>query len=103
MPGLLPPPPQGNQSLDLETMYQQWAQANPQIDAQSAQQAFMAGADAILQAGGGTDDVAPDVTPDVNSQLPDDTTTDTANGMLDPSNNWRNFKIDVSDVNLGTT
>ena len=94
MPGLLPPQPQGNNSLDIEALYQQWAQSNPDMD---AQQAFMAGADAILQAGGGTDDVAAGAT----SQVPDNTATDTTNGMLDTSKNWRNFKIDITDVKPG--
>ena len=104
MPGLIPPQPQGNNSLNIEALYQKWAQANPDMD---AQQAFMAGADAILQAGGDTATPAvtpaatPAATPAVTSQVPDNTATDTANGMLDPSNNWRNFKIDVSDVALG--
>ena len=108
MAGLIPPQPQadqqGGQSLNLETLYQQWAQANPNVDAQMGQQAFMAGADAILQSGGGTEGVALDVAqqvPDVTQQTPDATLTDTPDGMMNQPNNWRNFKIDVSDVTPG--
>ena len=104
MPGLLPPQPQGNQSLDLESLYQQWAQANPNVDPQVSQQAFMAGADAVLGTGGepevAMEEIPMEAMP-VDEPLPMDQPIDQpSEGMMNQSN-WRNFEVDVSDVMPG--
>ena len=101
MPGLIPPQPQENQSLDLETLYQQWAQANPTADPSISQAAFMAGADAVLGTGGGGQEVAMEEIPmeamPVDEPLPID---EPPQGMVNQSN-WRNFEVDISDVRPG--
>jgi len=97
MAGLLPPQPQGNQSLDLEALYQAWAQANPTADPSISQQAFMAGADAVLGTGGETEVAMEEIPMEampVDEPLPID---QPSGGMMNQSN-WRNFEVDVSDV-----
>ena len=99
MPGLLPPQPQGNNSLDIEALYQQWAQSNPDMD---AQQAFMAGADAVLGTGGGQEVAMEEIPMEampVDETLPVDEPT--AGIMNGAGADWRNFKIDITDVQPG--
>ena len=99
MPGLLPPQPQENKSLDIEALYQQWAQSNPDMD---AQQAFMAGADAVLGTGGGQEIAMEEIPMEampVDEPLPVDEPT--AGMMNGAGNGWRNFKIDITDVQPG--
>ena len=103
MPGLLPPQPQGNNSLDIEALYQQWAQSNPGMD---AQQAFMAGADAVLGTGGGQEVAMEEIPMEampVDEPLPVDEPIDEpiAGIMNGAGADWRNFKIDITDVQPG--
>ena len=99
MPGLLPPQPQGNNSLDIEALYQQWAQSNPDMD---AQQAFMAGAYAGLGTGGGQEVAMEEIPMEampVDEPLPVD---EPIGGMMNGAGNgWRDFNIDVTDVHPG--
>jgi len=104
MAGLLPPQPQGNQSLNLEALYQQWAQANPNVDPQISQQAFMAGADAVLGTGGETEVAMEEIPMEampVDEPLPIDQPIDQPSGGMMNQSNWRNFEVDVSDVQPG--
>ena len=97
--GLLPPQTPENNSLDIEALYQQWAQSNPDMD---AQQAFMAGADAVLGTGGGQEVAMEEIPMEampVDEPLPVD---EPIGGMMNGAGNgWRDFKIDVTDVQPG--